>query len=73
MVRDIELFSNQTMKKASELIDNTETGSDFKAIIDDVDRLSILAKINDRHALIQQNNQSDVAVAMLKLADRLPN
>ena len=51
LVRDIELFSNQTMKKANELMASTETGSDFKAIIDGVDKLSILTKINDRHAL----------------------
>jgi hypothetical protein len=50
LVRDIELFSNQTMKKANELMTNTQTGQDFKAIIDGVDRLSILTRINDRHA-----------------------
>jgi len=76
MMDDIELFSNKTMKKASTLMDNTETGQDFKAIIEGVDRLSLLTKINDRHAKatsIQQNNQTSVADAMITLANRLPD
>jgi predicted DNA-binding protein YlxM (UPF0122 family) len=62
MMDDIERFSNASMKKANDLMTNTETGGDFKAIIDGVDRLSILAKINDRHAppaSIQQNTQNN--------------
>lgn len=47
---DIERFSNASMKKANDLMTNTETGSDFKAIVDGVDKLSILTKINYRHA-----------------------
>jgi len=62
LIKDIERFSNKAIQKASSLIDNTDTGSDFKAVIDGVDRLSILTKINDRHAKpaqIQQNTQNN--------------
>jgi len=38
------------MKKAIDLMTNIETGGEFQAIIDGVDRLSTLSKINDRHA-----------------------
>jgi hypothetical protein len=50
-------------------MDGAESGSDFKAIIDGVDKLSILIKINDRHqrpTQIQQNTQT-------AMADRLPD
>ena len=76
LVKDIELFSHQTMKKAGQLMNSTESGSNFKAIIEGVDRLSILTKINARHAQpsnIQQNNQTSVADAMISLANRLPD
>jgi transcriptional regulator with XRE-family HTH domain len=48
-IKAIQMFSNKTMKKACRLMDGAETGSDFKAIIDGVDKLSILIKINDKH------------------------
>ena len=76
LLKDIELFSNKAVKKASNLMDSTETGSDFKAIVEGVDKLSIMTKINNRHAppaKIEQTNQTDVAAAMFLLADRLPN
>lgn len=50
LLNDIELFSNKAINKASDLIDNTETGSDFKSIVEGVDKLSILNNLNDRHA-----------------------
>jgi transcriptional regulator with XRE-family HTH domain len=76
IVKEIEMFSHKTMTKASNLMDSTDSGSDFKAIIDGVDKLSILTKINDRHARpaqIQQNNQTSVVEAMISLASRLPD
>lgn len=76
ILKDIELFSNKVMKKAGDLMDNTETGSDFKSIIEGVDKLSILTKINNRHAppaQIQQNSQTIIADTLERLADRLPN
>lgn len=76
LLKDIELFSNKAVKKAGDLMDGTKTGSDFKSIIEGMDRLSIMTKINNRHALpamIEQNNQTVVADALGRLADRLPN
>lgn len=62
LLNDIEKFSNKAMKKAGELIDNSDTGADFNAVINGVDKLSVLTKINDRHAKpasIQQNTQNN--------------
>jgi hypothetical protein len=61
-----------SLKVPSELgyLDGPESGSDFKAIIDGVDRLSILIKINDRHqkpVQIQQNTQTVMADALVSL------
>lgn len=76
LLKDIELFSNKAISKASNLIDNTETGGDFKAIVEGVDKLSVLTKLNNRHAppaKVVQNNQTAVAAALYELADKLPN
>ena len=50
IVKEIEMFSYKTMTRASNLMDSTKSGSDFKAIIEGVDKLSTLIKVNDRHA-----------------------
>jgi hypothetical protein len=55
-------------------LDGAESGSDFKAIIDGVDKLSILIKINDRHQKppqIQQNTQTAVVVFEDRLSDHI--
>ena len=57
-------------------LDGADSGSDFKAIIDGVEKLSVLIKINDRHqqpAKIQQNTQTVMADALVSLMDRLPD
>jgi hypothetical protein len=75
-IQDIQMFSNKTMTKACSLMDGAESGSDFKAIVDGVDKLSVLIKINDRHqqpAQIQQNTQTVIADALVSLMDKLPN
>jgi hypothetical protein len=57
-------------------MDGAESGSDFKAIIDGVDKLRILIKINDRHqkpTQVQQNTQTAMADALVYMADRLPD
>lgn len=62
MLRDIERFTTKAMSKAGDLIDNSDTGSDFKAVIEGVDKLSVLTKINPRHAQptqVQQNTQNN--------------
>jgi len=62
LLGDIERFSNRAMQKANDLIANSDSGQDFNAVITGVDRLSILNKINDRHAPpanIQQNTQNN--------------
>lgn len=65
LIKDIELFTNKAVRKANGLLDETETGNDFKAIVEGVDKLSILTNVNDRHAKptnIQQNNQNNSAL-----------
>jgi transcriptional regulator with XRE-family HTH domain len=62
MLNDIQLFSRKAMQKAGDLLDNTDSGSDFKAILDGVDKLSITTGINERHAKptqVQQNTQNN--------------
>ena len=63
LLNDIELFSNAAIKKASQLVNASDSGNDFKAVVEGVDKLSIMTKINDRHAKsasIQQNTQTNV-------------
>lgn len=58
----IESFAEKAIDKAVNLLDNTEVGSDFKAIVDGVDRLSITTNVNERHAkptTIQNNTQNN--------------
>ena len=72
MMDDIERFSNTSMKKANDLMTNTETGGEFKAIIDGVNRLSILTKINDRHAskdtppALAEDNQVQITIVRVE-------
>jgi hypothetical protein len=76
MIQEIQMFSNKTMKKACSLMDGTDSGSDFKAIVDGVDKLSVLIKINDRHqqpVQIQQNTQTVIADALASVIEKLPN
>lgn len=76
LISDIEKFSNNAIKKASQLVSKSNTGSDFKSVVEGVDKLSVMTKINDRHAKptqIQQNNQTVVADALGRLAERLPS
>ena len=60
---DLEIFSNSVMKKANNLIDSAETGSDFKAIVEGVDRLTILTRFNDRHSKPVQPQQNTQQVS----------
>lgn len=76
MLGDIQRFTSKAMSKANDLLDNTETGSDFKSIIEGVDKLSITTGINERHAKpaqVQQNTQTNISADLKKLADRLPD
>jgi len=62
LLADIERFSNKAINKASELLDASDAGSDFKAIVEGVDKLTVMTKINDRHAKpanVQQNTQNN--------------
>jgi hypothetical protein len=73
IVKEIEMFSHKTMTRAGNLMDGTKSGNDFKAIIEGVDKLSILTKINDRHtkqAEVRQKNQTSVVEARISLASR---
>lgn len=60
LIKDIEKFSSKAMIKAGNLLDASDSGSDFKALVEGVDRISILNKVNERHAKpsqVQQNTQ----------------
>ena len=62
MLRDIEGFTSQAIGKAKELLTVSDSGSDFKAVVEGVDRLSVMTKLNDRHAKptqVQQNTQNN--------------
>jgi hypothetical protein len=62
MLRDIEKFSYEAMSKANKLVKLSDSGNDFKAVVEGVDKLSIMTKINDRHAKpahMQQNTQNN--------------
>ena len=50
MLREIEVFSQAAMKTAKTMIVSPESGNDFKAVVEGVDKLSILTRVNDRHA-----------------------
>jgi len=73
MLSEIETFSKQAMKAANVLIKTPESGNDFKAVVEGVDKLSILTKINDRHAKpahMQQNTQTNVSELVITRAKR---
>jgi len=73
MLSEIETFSKEAMKAANTLIKTPESGNDFKAVVEGVDKLSILTKINDRHAKpshMQQNTQTNVSELVITRAKR---
>ena len=53
---ELQSFSKKAMIKAKELIQDSETGQDFKAIVEGVDKHSVTVGFNQRHA----NNQINV-------------
>ena len=62
MLKDIEKFSYSAMNKANDLVKLSDSGNDFKAVVEGVDKLSIMTKINDRHSKpvsVQQNTQNN--------------
>ena len=62
LIKQIELFSDKALTKAADLLEISESGVDFKAIVDGVDKLTITNKINDRHAkpsIVQTNIQNN--------------
>jgi hypothetical protein len=73
MLRDIEKFSYEAMSKANKLVKLSDSGNDFKAVVEGVDKLSIMTKINDRHAKpahMQQNTQTNVSELVITRAKR---
>ena len=52
----LDVFSKKAMIKANKLMQISETGQDFKAIVDGVDKHSVTVGFNQRHA----NNQINV-------------
>ena len=62
LLREIKMFSGAAMSKAHELLSSSTSGSDFKAIVEGVDKLSITTGVNERHAKpaqVQQNTQNN--------------
>lgn len=63
MQEAIGLFAFKAIDKANQLLGKTESASEFKAIIEGVDKLSITTNVNERHArtasTIIQNNSYD--------------
>ncbi|WP_341232383.1 hypothetical protein [uncultured Methylophaga sp.] len=60
MIGEIQLFTTNAMRKAGDLLTLSDSGSDFKAIVEGVDKLSITTGVNERHAKpsqVQQNTQ----------------
>jgi cell division protein FtsB len=73
MLKDIEKFSYSAMSKANELVNASDSGNDFKAVVEGVDKLSVMTKINDRHAKpahMQQNTQNNVTELVITRAKR---
>tara|TARA_R110000822_G_C15005403_1_gene461290 strand:+ start:113 stop:577 length:465 start_codon:yes stop_codon:yes gene_type:complete len=73
MIRDIEKFSYEAMSKANKLVKLSDSGNDFKAVVEGVDKLSIMTKINDRHAKpahMHQNTQTNVSELVITRAKR---
>jgi cell division protein FtsB len=73
MLKDIETFSYSAMSKANELVNASDSGNDFKAVVEGVDKLSVMTKINDRHAKpahMQQNTQNNVTELVITRAKR---
>ena len=54
----LRTFSENAVIKAGQLLSSTESGTDFKAIVDGVDKVSITANINERHAKPAQISNS---------------
>lgn len=61
----ISKFAVRAVAKAGVLLDVTESGSDFKAIVEGVDKLSITTNINERHAKPSVINNSNNSGAQL--------
>tara|TARA_R110000850_G_scaffold85804_1_gene184911 strand:+ start:836 stop:1300 length:465 start_codon:yes stop_codon:yes gene_type:complete len=73
MLKDIETFSYSAMSKANELVNASDSGYEFKAVVEGVDKLSVMTKINDRHAKpahMQQNTQNNVTELVITRAKR---
>jgi hypothetical protein len=52
----VQDFVDAAVERGFELIGSTDNGQDFKAIIDGIDKASITAGINERHAKPNTNN-----------------
>jgi len=66
LLKDVEHFSHKAMKIADKLLSDEETGQGFKAIVEGVDKLTVMNKINPRFAnatSIEVNNTAQAAAA----------
>jgi len=76
--RDVQNFGVLAIRKAASLLENEETGQGYKAIVDGVDKLTVMQKHNPRFATTAQieiNNtnaqQNNVTAQDLAIEERL--
>lgn len=69
----VERVIENAIDKAEKLIESTDSGADFKAIIDGIDKATVTIGINERHAKptqIQNNQQNNYAAMSLDDIER---
>ena len=74
LLKDVEIFTNSAIAKAQELVKNVVVAGDLKQCIEAVDRITIMTKLNPRHAapeVIKQGSQAQIASALERLSDKL--
>ena len=57
--RELDTFTKKTMTKAVALMGTVDNGTEFKAIIEGVDKHSLTVGVNERHSKPVQVNQSN--------------
>ena len=69
MIAAYETFAEAAVMKGADLVCRSENGSDFKAVVDGMDKLSVTVGMNNRHAppiQVQQNTQQVTEVVFTR-------
>lgn len=69
LLDDIQLFSSKAIKKASSLLDTTESGQELRNIVEAVDKVSVTNKINERHPKQANNIQVSGSINFSAMTD----